>query len=130
MRNSIAKARQIAMKREWDHKKSEWDHNRVRNKTISFRASPEEHRLIRARITVSGLSISEYTIQAMLGNPIEIRVGKFESDRLSVELKRLSRKLDTVSIPDDAIPLLLECRALLEQVIEITATKKSPHPGR
>ena len=71
--------------------KSEWDHNRVRNKTISFRASPEEHRLIRARITVSGLSISEYTIQAMLGNPIEIRVGKFESDRLSVELKHLSR---------------------------------------
>ena len=118
------------MKREWDHKKSEWDHNRVRNKTISFRASPEEHRLIRARITVSGLSISEYTIQAMLGNPIEIRVGKFESDRLSVELKHLSRKLDAVSIPDDAIPLLLECRALLEQVIEITATKKSPHPGR
>ena len=110
--------------------KSEWDHNRVRNKTISFRASPEEHRLIRARITVSGLSISEYTIQAMLGNPIEIRVGKFESDRLSVELKHLSRKLDAVSIPDDAIPLLLECRALLEQVIEITATKKSPHPGR
>ena len=118
------------MKREWDHKKSEWDHNRVRNKTISFRASPEEHRLIRARITVSGLSISEYTIQAMLGNPIEIRVGKFESDRLSVELKHLSRKLDAVGIPDDAIPLLLECRALLEQVIEITATKKSPHPGR
>lgn len=118
------------MKREWDHKKSEWDHNRVRNKTISFRASPEEHRLIRARITVSGLSISEYTIQAMLGNPIEIRVGKFESDRLSVELKRLNRKLDAVGIPDDAIPLLLECRALLEQVIEITATKKSPHPGR
>ena len=110
--------------------KSEWDHNRVRNKTISFRASPDEHRRIRARITVSGLSVSEYTIQALLGNPVEIRVGKFESDRLSVELKRLGRRLDAVSIPDDAVPLLLECKALLEQVIEITATKKSPHPGR
>lgn len=110
--------------------KREWDHNRVRNKTISFRASPEEHRLIRARITVSGLSVSEYTIQAMLGNPIVICVGKFESDRLSVELKRLGRRMDAISTPDDAIPLLLECRALLEQVIEITTTKKSPHPGR
>ena len=110
--------------------KSEWNHNRVRNKTISFRASPDEHRRIRARITVSGLSVSEYTIQALLGNPVEIRVGKFESDRLSVELKRLGRRLDAVSIPDDAVPLLLECKALLEQVIEITATKKSPHPGR
>ena len=110
--------------------KSEWDHNRVRNKTISFRASPDEHRRIRARITVSSLSVSEYTIHALLGNPVEIRVGKFESDRLSVELKRLGRRLDAVSIPDDAVPLLLECKALLEQVIEITATKKSPHPGR
>lgn len=108
----------------------EWDYSRVRNKTISFRTSPEEHRLIRARITLSGLSVSEYTIQALLGNPIEIRVGKFESDRLSVELKHLSRSLNAVSVPEDAIPLLLECKALLAQVIEITATKKSPHPGR
>ena len=110
--------------------KSEWDHNRGRNKTISFRASPEEHRLIRARITVSGLSVSEYTIQALLGNPVVIRVGKFESDRLSVELKRLGRRLDAAGAPDDVVPILLECKALLEQVIEITATKKSPHPGR
>ncbi len=110
--------------------KSEWDHNRIRNKTISFRASPEEHRRIRARITVSGLSVSEYTIQALLGNPVDIRVGKFESDRLSVELNRLGRRLDAVSIPDDAVPILLECKALLEQIIEIAATKKSPHPGR
>ena len=108
----------------------EWDQNRVRNKTISFRASPEEHRLIRARITVSGLSVSEYIIQALLGNPVEIRVGKFESDRLSVELKRLGRRLDAAGAPDDVVPILLECKALLEQVIEITATKKSPHPGR
>ena len=109
---------------------SEWDHNRVRNKTISFRASPEEYRLIRARITVSGLSISEYTIQAMLGNPIEIRVGKFESDRLSVELKRLGRRFDAMTVPEEMNALLLECKALLEQVIEITTTKKGPHPGR
>ena len=108
----------------------EWDHNRVRNKTISFRASPEEHRLIRARIMVSGLSVSEYIIQALLGNPVEIRVGKFESDRLSVELKHLSRSLDAVSAPEEAVSLLQECKALLAQVIEITATKKSPHPGR
>ena len=108
----------------------EWDYSRVRNKTISFRTSPEEQRIIRARITLSGLSVSEYTIQALLGNPIEIRVGKFESDRLSVELKHLSRSLNAVSVPEDAIPLLLECKALLAQVIEITATKKSPHPGR
>ena len=106
------------------------DHIRLRNKTISFRATPDECLKLQARITVSGLSKSDYMIRAMLGNPIEIRVGKFESDRLSVELKRLGRRLDTIQAPGEAEALLMECKALLEQVIEISGTKKSPHPGR
>ena len=67
-------------------------------------------------------------IRALLGHPIEIRVGKFESDRLGVEILRLKEALQATQVPEEAIPLLLECRALLEQVMEIT--KKSPHPGR
>lgn len=67
-------------------------------------------------------------IRALLGHSIEIRVGKFESDRLGVEILRLKEALQATQVPEEAIPLLLECRALLEQVTEIT--KKSPHPGR
>ena len=67
-------------------------------------------------------------IRALLGHPIEIRVGKFESDRLGVEILRLKEALQATQVPEEAIPLLLESRALLEQVTEIT--KKSPHPGR
>ena len=104
---------------------NEWDHKRVRNKTISFWATPDEYVRLKARIVVSGLSKSDYMIRAMLGNPVEIRVGKFESDRLGVELKRLSSRLAAVSVPDDAIPLLLECKALLEQVIMITQSSET-----
>ena len=106
------------------------DHSRARSKTISFWASPEEYRQLQARIKVSGLSKSEYMIKSMLGNPIEIRAGKFESDRLSVEMRRLRRSLDTANIPEDAVPLLLECRALLEQMIRIAETETGSHPGR
>lgn len=104
------------------------DHNRARNKTVSFWMSPEEYRNLLARVKITGLAKNEFMIHALLGHPIDIRVGKFESDRLSVELKHLREALQTVACPSDAELLLLECRALLEQVI--TITKKSRHPGR
>lgn len=95
------------------------DHNRARNKTVSFWMSPEEYRNLLARVKITGLAKNEFMIRALLGQPIEIRVGKFESDRLSVELKRLRETLQAVKYPEEATPLMLECRALLEQVINI-----------
>ncbi|MBQ2953163.1 MAG: hypothetical protein IJE07_06360 [Clostridia bacterium] len=96
------------------------DHNRTRNKTVSFWMSPEEYRNLLARVKITGLAKNEFMIRALLGQQIEIRVGKFESDRLSVELKRLREALLAAECPTDVTPLLLECRALLEQVITIT----------
>ena len=104
------------------------DHYRARSKTVSFWMSPEEYRNLLARVKITGLAKNEFMIRALLGHPIEIHVGKFESDRLGVEILRLKETLQAIQVPEEAIPLLLECRALLEQVMEIT--KKSPHPGR
>ena len=104
------------------------DHYRARSKTVSFWMSPEEYRNLQARVKITGLAKNEFMIRALLGHPIEIRVGKFESDRLGVEILRLKEALQATQVPEEAIFLLLECRALLKQVTEIT--KKSPHPGR
>ena len=104
------------------------DHYRARSKTVSFWMSPEEYRNLLARVKITGLAKNEFMIRALLGHSIEIRVGKFESDRLGVEILRLKEALQATQVPEEAIHLLLECRALLEQVMEIT--KKSPHPGR
>lgn len=101
------------------------DQNRKRNKTVSFWLSPEEYRQMQERIKVSGLSKSEFMIRSMLEQRIEIRVGKYESDRLSLEVRRLKDALMAVEVSEDAVCLLLECRALMEQMIQIMKNEPS-----
>ena len=99
------------------------DHNRTRNKTVSFRLTPEEYRQMEERIKITGLK-NEFMIRSMLEQHISIRVGKFESDRLSLEVRRLKDVLNGVKVPEEAVDLLLECRALMEQLIQITNVEK------
>lgn len=101
------------------------DHNRTRNRAVNLRLSPEEYRNIEAKIRISGLNKNEYMIRSMLNNPIYIRVGKFESDRLSLEIRRLVNALNEVRISEDAKSLLLECRALVEQLLQIATNDEA-----
>lgn len=100
------------------------DHKRARSVTISFRLSPEEFRQMEARIKITGLPKAEFMIQSMLEQSIIVRGGKFESDRLGVEVGRLSKRFDQVTTPENAVCLLLECRALMEQIIKITNSQQ------
>ena len=100
------------------------DHNRTRCKTVTFNLTPEEYRQMEERIKIVGLPKGEFMIRSMLEQNISIRVGKFESDRLSLEVRRLKNALSAVEVPEDAVGLLLECRALLEQVIQISGADK------
>ncbi|MCZ7692870.1 plasmid mobilization protein [Mediterraneibacter gnavus] len=94
------------------------DHNRKRNQTICFRATPEERKEIEARIKVSGMPKGEYCRQSLLNQKIEINAGKYQSDRLSIEIKRL-REL-TEQIPQEQFQdLLQEIKILLKQLISI-----------
>lgn len=97
------------------------DKNRKRNQTIFFRMTPEERRQLQARITASGLPKGVYIINSTLHQKIEITLGKYESDRLSIELKKLREKIDNTPIRKNQVELLEECKALLEQVMKITA---------
>lgn len=94
--------------------------NRTREKTVCFRVTMEEYNRLEERIKITGLPKNQYMIQSMLEQHIELRVGKFESDRLAVELKRLRLLLQQVNCPDQWEELLLQCQALLEQVIQLT----------
>lgn len=94
------------------------DHNRKRNQTICFRATLEERKAIEARIKVSGMPKGEYCRQSLLHQKIEINAGKYQSDRLSIEIKRL-REL-TEQIPQEQFQdLLQEIKILLKQLINI-----------
>ena len=69
------------------------DKDRKRNQTVCFRMTPEERRELEARIKVSGLPKGKYFIQSVLHQEVKIAVGKYQSDRLSLEIM-LSGKLD------------------------------------
>lgn len=70
------------------------DKNRKRNQTICFRASIEERRTIEARIIASGIPKGEYYRKSLIDQKIVISVGKYESDRLALAMKRLYKQIE------------------------------------
>ena len=93
------------------------DHKRQRSQSVCFRATPEERREIEARITVSGLPKAEYYIQSLLHQRINIIVGKYQSDRLSLEIRRLRELMEAYHTEDTE--LLRDCKALLGQLLNV-----------
>ena len=92
------------------------DENRVRSKTVCFYVTPLEHTEIMARIKVTGMPKGEYFIQSLLNQKIYISVGKYQSDRLSVELKKLRETMDRLKDTEELLNTAIECRALLNQL--------------
>ena len=96
------------------------DKNRKRNQTICFRMSPEEKRQMEARIIVTGLPKGKFFIDSVLYQKIGIAVGKYQSDRLSLELRRLREQLEKKNLcVEELNEILSECRALVKQFLEI-----------
>lgn len=97
------------------------DKDRLRNQTVCFRATPQERQQIEARITISGMPKGQYYIQSLLHQQINIVVGKYQSDRLSLEIRRLRERLDELNpvCPYETNEVLTDCKALLGQLIEL-----------
>lgn len=101
--------------------------NRVKCEHINFRMTPEERALIEARIKITGLSKSEYFLKTFMEQQINISVGKYQSDRLSLEFKRLRESITDVDMDNsnEVYKLLLECKALLTELKSVVEDKKS-----
>ncbi len=56
----------------------------------------------------------------MLHQNIVISVGKYKSDRLSIELKRLRETLENMKKTDEIENILEECKFLLTELLAIT----------
>lgn len=95
------------------------DKNRLRNQTVCFRATPEERRQIEARIAVSGMPKGQFYIESLIHQQINIVVGKYQSDRLSLEIRRLREQLEKISEKDKETLYepLMDCKALLTELI-------------
>jgi uncharacterized protein (DUF1778 family) len=98
------------------------DKDRFRNKTVSFRMSPDERRLLTARLKVSGKPKGQFIIDSILKSKIDIIVGKYQSDRLSLEIKRLREQITEWVTKEDFVEVresLLDCNALIEELLQV-----------
>ncbi len=96
------------------------DEKRVRSKTISFYVTPEENQQIQARIKIAGMPKGEYFIESLLHQKICISVGKYQSDRLSLEMKKLRLALENTNDVESLKDVIDECKVLLEQLKSVT----------
>ena len=102
------------------------DINRFRNKTVTFRLSPEEFLLLHARQKISGKPKGQFIIEAILEGEINIVAGKYESDRLALEIKKLNENianLNCKNINSEAQEKLLECKIFLESLTKLLNQK-------
>ncbi len=93
--------------------------NRSRSKTVSFYVTPLEHTEIMARIKLSGMPKGEYFIQSLLHQEITISLGKYHSERLGVEFRKLRETLEALTDTDDMADVVIECNALLNQMLSV-----------
>ena len=94
--------------------------NRKRNKLVNFWVTPDEIALIETRVKLTGLAKGEYLIETLLKQDISILAGKYESDRLSLQLSRLSDALNHCDMNTVEGKMLLdECKLLFQELIKI-----------
>ena len=95
--------------------------NRKRWSTISFRVTSEERRQIEARVRISGMSRAEYFIQSLIHQEINIIAGKYASDRLSLEIRRLKDAMAKIEdLHDEEQKTLIEdCKLFLKELIDV-----------
>lgn len=96
------------------------DKDRKRNVTIAFRVTPEEKRQLDARIAICGKPRGRFYIESLLTQEIKITLGKYQSDRLSLELRKLRECLGELKKSENSVELIEDCMALLNQLKEIT----------
>ena len=81
-----------------------------------------------ARIMVTGMPKGQYFIESLLHQKIQITTGKYQSDRLAVEFKRLRQQLEKGG--EEAEEAVLNCEALLNQLVQLIAPKEELTNGR
>lgn len=84
--------------------------NRWRSKTIAFRISPEENRILEARVKLSGLTKQDYIIRRCLEKDILVygnsRVYKALSEQVQALNNQLIHVLSGGNLPPDFAELL------------------------
>lgn len=74
--------------------------NRWRNKTVSFRMSPEENELLKSYVRASGMEKQEYLIHRALQTPVTVVASPKVYFNLKNELESILEELKKTSDPN------------------------------
>ncbi len=83
---------------------------RFRSKTIGFRVSPEEDKLINSAVALSGLTKQNYIIKRLLNRDVVVqgnpRVYKALKNQLAEVLSELQRIEHDCTVDDELLPVI------------------------
>lgn len=77
------------------------EHNRWRNKTVAFRMSPEEAKLLDEFVKLSGLNKQDYLISRVLQRDVIVQGNPRVYKALRNELTNLTNQLQNINQLDD-----------------------------
>ena len=96
------------------------DQHKIRITTMCFRVTPEEKAALEARFKICGIPKGDYIRESLLNQNINITAGKFHSDRLAVEIKKLREVLETCEEDETVEDTIKACNELLRQLLKIS----------
>ena len=101
------------------------NHNRWRNKTVSFRVSPEEDAQIETFVKLSGLTKQDYITRRLTGKDVVVqgnpRVYKALRDQLAEVLLELQRIETGGSVNDELLDVIEMIAAIMDGMKEENA---------
>lgn len=99
-------------------KKKDDEHARVRNQILNFRTTPEERKKIEDRITLSGLTKSEFLIQSCMNQKIVVYGNVKVFSEINKQLAVIMEHITSTDFPDDLDENILEN---LRTIMELSA---------
>ena len=94
--------------------------SRWRNKTVSFRMSPDENELLNSYVRMSGLEKQEYLIQRALEKPVTVIASPKVFFSLRHELELLSSELNKATSTDpDTLDRIEFLTNIIKEILNI-----------
>ena len=84
------------------------ERGRWRNKTVAFRMSEEENRILDTKVSLSGLTRQDYIIRQLLGGRIEVRANPRVYKALRNQMKEILNQLCRITAGETIDPDLVE----------------------
>ena len=94
-------------------KKNRDNYNRFRNRTVAFRASEEEWKLVSDMADISGMQKQHYLINRVLGREIKVYANSRLYKMLAMKMEEVLVELKRLASYNDAPP---ELWILIEQI--------------